>query len=42
MYFLLGEKYKVLFGWNPKCGCTHIKMIRNYFEMDSSDIHRSI
>ena len=40
MYFLIGEKHKVLFGWNPKCGCTHIKRIRNFFEEDKKGLHQ--
>ena len=39
MYFLIGKKHKVLFGWNPKCGCTHLKNIRNFLEEDDRGIH---
>jgi len=30
MYFIVDNDKKVIFGWNPKCGCTHIKTIYLY------------
>ena len=30
MYFLVDHDKKVVFGWTPKCGCTHIKKIFYY------------
>lgn len=30
MKFLVDEKKKIIFGWSPKCGCTHIKKIFLY------------
>lgn len=27
MYYLIDNKNKVIIGWSPKCGCTHIKML---------------
>ena len=30
MYFLIDELRKIIFGWSPKCGCTHIKKIYKY------------
>lgn len=30
MYFLIDNKKKIIFGWSPKCGCTHIKKIYKY------------
>jgi len=41
MYFLIGQNYNILFGWNTKCGCTHIKRIRNFLENNNKGIHQS-
>lgn len=30
MKFLVDDKKKIIFGWSPKCGCTHIKKIFLY------------
>jgi len=34
MYFLIDEKNLIIFGWSPKCGCTHIKAIFYYLQND--------
>ena len=30
MYFLLNQKKKIIFGWTPKCGCSHVKNLWFY------------
>lgn len=27
MYYLIDEKFKIVFGWSTKCGCTHVKLL---------------
>ena len=27
MFFLIDNVYKIIFGWSPKCGCSHVKKI---------------
>ena len=34
MYFLVDKKTKVIFGWSPKCGCSHIKKIFWFLQND--------
>jgi hypothetical protein len=34
MYFLVDNKKKIIFGWSPKCGCTHIKNIFWFLKTD--------
>jgi hypothetical protein len=31
MHFLVDSKMKVIIGWSAKCGCTHIKILFQYF-----------
>ena len=35
MQFLINEEYNVIFGWSPKCGCSHIKRIFYYLKTDN-------
>ena len=30
MYYLIDEDRKIIFGWTPKCGCSHIKYLFCY------------
>lgn len=41
MYFLIDNKLKIIFGWTPKCGCSHIKKMFGYLRTDNinSKIH---
>lgn len=42
MFFLIGEetrKNKIVFGWSPKCGCSHIRSIIKYLENGKSAIN---
>lgn len=32
MRFIVNEDKKIIFGWSPKCGCTHIKNMIYYLE----------
>jgi hypothetical protein len=32
MHFLVDNENKIIFGWSPKCGCSHIKSIYWYFK----------
>lgn len=32
MRFIVNEEKKIIFGWSPKCGCTHIKNIVGFLE----------
>jgi hypothetical protein len=32
MYFIVDNDNKVIFGWTPKCGCSHIKRIYKYLK----------
>jgi len=32
MYYLIDDSKKIIFGWTPKCGCTHIKNIFWYLQ----------
>lgn len=42
VWYLVDEKNKVIFGWNAKCGCSHIKKIFYYLtgDKDLNTIHR--
>tara|TARA_Y100000816_G_scaffold175374_1_gene126294 strand:+ start:77629 stop:78330 length:702 start_codon:yes stop_codon:yes gene_type:complete len=35
MFFLVDTKKKIIFGWNAKCGCSHIKEIFWFFQTGS-------
>lgn len=37
MHFLVDTKRKVLFGWNAKCGCSHIKRIFWFLQNNKLD-----
>ena len=37
MYFYVDEKRKIIFGWSPKCGCTNVKRLFNYFQEEKVD-----
>jgi len=37
MYFLIDETLKIIFGWSPKCGCSHIKKIFWYLKTNNND-----
>jgi hypothetical protein len=42
MYFLVDSEKNVIFGWSPKCGCSHIKRIFKFLkhnEINSTIIH---
>jgi hypothetical protein len=40
MRFIVNENKKIIFGWSPKCGCTHVKnMVHFLDEMHLSAIH---
>ena len=30
MFFYIDEEKKILYGWTPRCGCTHFKSLYNY------------
>jgi hypothetical protein len=32
MRFIVNEERKIIFGWSPKCGCTHVKKLIFYLE----------
>jgi hypothetical protein len=32
MRFIVNEEKKIIFGWSPKCGCTHIKNMVHFLE----------
>ncbi len=34
MFFLVDNNVKVIFGWSPKCGCSHIKKIYWFLQND--------
>jgi len=34
MRYLVDEKNKIIFGWSPKCACSHIKKIFWYFKLN--------
>lgn len=38
MYFLNNRKKKIVFGWNAKCACNHVKIIFNYYS-DNRRLH---
>lgn len=38
MYFLIDKKRKIIFGWSPKCGCTNIKRLFNYFQEEPHNV----
>lgn len=40
MYFLVDVINKIIFGWSPKCGCSHIKTI--YWFLQTNNIVNSI
>jgi hypothetical protein len=35
MYFLVDTNKKIIFGWSPKCGCSHIKYIFWFLQTDN-------
>jgi hypothetical protein len=37
MFFLVDNKYKIIFGWSAKCGCSHVKRIFNFFTTNKID-----
>jgi len=37
MYFLIDESLKIIFGWNAKCGCSHIKKIFWYLKTNNEN-----
>ena len=37
MLFLVDPNQKVIFGWSPKCGCSHIKIIYWFLRTDTLD-----
>ena len=39
MHYLIDTNLKIIFGWSPKCGCSHIKRIFKFFKNDISEIH---
>ena len=43
MHFLVDTDKKIIFGWSPKCGCSHIKHIFWFLKTDNVDnlIHTS-
>jgi hypothetical protein len=40
MFFLIDNKYKIIFGWSAKCGCSHIKRI--FWFLQNGDINAQI
>jgi hypothetical protein len=32
MRFIVNEEKKIIFGWSPKCGCTHVKNMVSFLE----------
>ena len=38
MQFLVNNKNKIIFGWSPKCGCSHIKRIFYFIEHNNSNL----
>lgn len=43
MYFLVDEEKQVIFGWSPKCGCSHIKKLFWFLKLNDLNhvIHTS-
>jgi len=37
MYFLIDSINKIIFGWNAKCGCSHVKTIFYFFENNNAN-----
>jgi hypothetical protein len=37
MYFIVNSKYKVIFGWSAKCGCSHVKKMAYFLENGKTD-----
>ena len=37
MFFLVDNKYKIIFGWSAKCGCSHVKRIFNFLTTNKID-----
>jgi len=37
MHFLVDKELKVIFGWSPKCGCSHIKNIYYFLKNNKID-----
>jgi len=35
MRFLVDNKSKIIFGWSPKCGCSHVKRLFWFFAVDN-------
>lgn len=43
MRFIVNEAKKIIFGWSPKCGCTHVKNMVHFLEkmhLDAIHIYR--
>ena len=40
MYFVVDNKNKIIFGWSPKCGCTHVKRI--YWFLKTGNVNAKV
>lgn len=38
MHFLVDNNKKIIFGWSPKCGCSHLKVIYKFLQTGNTNI----